>query len=820
MYSALRRTPPLHRSHFAWDRLMPHEASFEQRYERVKLLGEGAFGAAYLVQSRRSEREPLCVAKEIRIAHLTENQRESALAESEVLKRMSHSNIVAYVNSFVEGPRLFIVMEYADGGDLAEKIRDHKDANTAFQESEIMFVLLQLALALRHVHDQKILHRDLKPLNIFLTRQGVVKLGDFGIAKVLESTTAGAQTTIGTPLYLSPEVCNNEAYGVKSDLWSLGVVAYELAALKVPFQATSLPALAVKVCSTQPAPLPKQYTSDFGQIVFGLLDKDSRKRLSLQGILRTPYAWHYMRSLYSHSVGTGTGGCEALTIRPTTGNGSSDALSPPSFQQDAVLSEFHRNRQAALENRRRAESGGAAAALGGRPAHAAHAAQLAATPPPTDAWGQAPPRRRDGREEERRPSLEDSDEDGARRVAEVRKRSQHEREERERSRREELDRAMLQARQDRQVARQRLIAERQGSEAQAASQPEAQQRTDPADSMNRLPAWVEEVHRRTQDSEESTLLVPLAASAAAEDSTQFMPPTRVAPLTPPPGGFEGSLELTRALPQSGEGSRDTESAPGGTLDVLQLQEVLAAALAEPAQGPPLDPADPSFGAATYDSLAYSEFTATSASGFEGTEMPLANNSAFLPILEETETSISAVSPAKKGETLESQVEPPPAPPPALVKAPEAWSISFRDVPEAQQVPTTVDASSAPDPASAEVAALAASDSAGTALPPSPPAWEALATPPAFTAGTGPHAPLAVVKPLQMPEPHLQAAAAKPESKPKSARSAAAAAAAAVAGAECKVVKTPTAERKEEPPAEEEIETPPSGASHKKCCTIM
>merc|ERR1719356_1767022 len=114
-------------------------------------------------------------------------------------------------------------MEYADGGELASKILSRRDVlKCPFLESEIMFIHLQLALALTHVHGHRILHRDLKPLNVFLTQDGLVKLGDFGIAKVLESTTAGAQTTIGTPLYIAPEICNNETYGVKSDVWSLG----------------------------------------------------------------------------------------------------------------------------------------------------------------------------------------------------------------------------------------------------------------------------------------------------------------------------------------------------------------------------------------------------------------------------------------------------------------------------------------------------------------------------------------------------------------------------------------------------------------------
>merc|ERR1719240_238954 len=169
-------------------------ASFDESYDRKKLLGEGAFGSAFLVQ-KKDGKGPLLVAKAIRVNHLKEKEKASALAEAETLKKMSHSNIVAYVGCFIEGVKLYILMEYADGGDLATAIKSREEEKSLFREREIMVLFVQLALALHHVHSRKILHRDLKPLNVFLTRKGVVKLGDFGIARILETATAGARTT-------------------------------------------------------------------------------------------------------------------------------------------------------------------------------------------------------------------------------------------------------------------------------------------------------------------------------------------------------------------------------------------------------------------------------------------------------------------------------------------------------------------------------------------------------------------------------------------------------------------------------------------------
>ncbi|CAK9083581.1 Serine/threonine-protein kinase Nek1 (Never in mitosis A-related kinase 1) (NimA-related protein kinase 1), partial [Durusdinium trenchii] len=205
----------------------------EERYERLQILGEGSYGTAHLVRERHGSRK--YVAKEIRISHLGEKERSLALAEADVLKRLAHANIIRYVDSFIEARLLYIIMEYADHGDLATQIQLRRgelgtpgSREGPFTESEIMRVHLQLLLALSHIHGQKILHRDLKPLNIFLTRQWIVKLGDFGISKVLESTTLGAQTTIGTPLYLAPEICSGEPYGLSEHFGRSGLASIVL----------------------------------------------------------------------------------------------------------------------------------------------------------------------------------------------------------------------------------------------------------------------------------------------------------------------------------------------------------------------------------------------------------------------------------------------------------------------------------------------------------------------------------------------------------------------------------------------------------------
>jgi len=169
------------------------------------------------------------------------------------------------------------------GGDLAKRIKERRGAY--FSEAQILDWFTQICLAVKHVHDRKIIHRDLKTQNIFLTKSNIIKLGDFGIARVLTNTRDHAKTVIGTPYYLSPEIIENKPYGMKSDMWSLGVVLYELCALKPPFDGNSLQFLALKIVRGTYSPIPGHYSRDLRSLVFSLLQTDPNKRPTAAQIL-------------------------------------------------------------------------------------------------------------------------------------------------------------------------------------------------------------------------------------------------------------------------------------------------------------------------------------------------------------------------------------------------------------------------------------------------------------------------------------------------------------------------------------------------------
>jgi len=183
--------------------------------------------------------------------------------------------------------RLCIVMDYADGGDLHLSLT--KRNGSLVPEREILEWFVQICFALIHVHDQRVLHRDMKTQNVFLMQTGQIKLGDFGIAKVLEASKLYAKTMVGTPYYLSPEIIEGKPYNYSSDMWSLGVVLYEMTTLKHPFQADSLMILASMIMEEQCPPPDPQYSSDLHSLLNRLLSKQPRKRPNIKDILCLPF---------------------------------------------------------------------------------------------------------------------------------------------------------------------------------------------------------------------------------------------------------------------------------------------------------------------------------------------------------------------------------------------------------------------------------------------------------------------------------------------------------------------------------------------------
>ncbi|CAK8986502.1 unnamed protein product [Durusdinium trenchii] len=215
---------------------------------------------------------------------------EESHKEVGVLRQLTHRHIVAYFDTFVKSNSLYIVMEYADGGDLASLIKQHKDDETPFTEASAMTIFGQCLLALQYIHSKHILHRDIKSQNIFMMQAGDAKIGDFGISKVIEGTTAAAGTVVGTPSYFAPEICEDKPYNSKIDIWSMGVVLYEMLALAQPFAASNVAAMIMKIVNAEPAPLPPDWRPEVCDVVRRALNKNADERPNAEDLLALPAA--------------------------------------------------------------------------------------------------------------------------------------------------------------------------------------------------------------------------------------------------------------------------------------------------------------------------------------------------------------------------------------------------------------------------------------------------------------------------------------------------------------------------------------------------
>ena len=220
-------------------------------YKIIKKIGEGSYGIVYLIYHLKTS--STCVLKKIDLTGLSKEEIKESYNEVNLLKKLDHPNIIKFI--------------------------------------EVIDWLIQTCQALKYIHKKHIIHRDIKPQNIFLTKKGFIKLGDFGVSKTLNNTLSKAKTFVGTAYYLPPEIINGKKYSYMADMWSLGVTFYHLMTFKVPFDGGMLPAIFKKISFGDKYEKidKKLYSEELINLVYKMMDIKPHKRPKPDQILNMDF---------------------------------------------------------------------------------------------------------------------------------------------------------------------------------------------------------------------------------------------------------------------------------------------------------------------------------------------------------------------------------------------------------------------------------------------------------------------------------------------------------------------------------------------------
>ncbi|KAJ4831260.1 hypothetical protein Tsubulata_044914 [Turnera subulata] len=250
-------------------------------YHVIEMVGEGSFGKVY--KGRRKCTGQTVAMKFIMKHGKSDRDIHSLRQEIEILRKLKHQNIIQMLDSFESPQEFCVVTEFAQG-EVFEILEDDK----CLPEEQVQAIAKQLVRALHYLHSNRIIHRDMKPQNILIGAGSVIKLCDFGFARAMSMNTVVLRSIKGTPLYMAPELVREQPYNHTADLWSLGVILYELFVGQPPFYADSVYTLIHRIVEDT-VTYPDDISSNFKSFLKGLLKKVPQNRLSWPALLEHPF---------------------------------------------------------------------------------------------------------------------------------------------------------------------------------------------------------------------------------------------------------------------------------------------------------------------------------------------------------------------------------------------------------------------------------------------------------------------------------------------------------------------------------------------------
>eukprot|EP01059_Diplonema_ambulator_P033174 TRINITY_DN6815_c0_g1_i1.p1 TRINITY_DN6815_c0_g1~~TRINITY_DN6815_c0_g1_i1.p1 ORF type:complete len:352 (+),score=106.28 TRINITY_DN6815_c0_g1_i1:121-1176(+) len=256
------------------------------KYKKVRTIGKGSFGMAILCKHSTLGN---VVVKKVEVKKKGRLLR-NVIQEVMVMKKVKHPNIIGFYDVWQSSNAIYLALEYATAGDL-EKVRDHYIAKQiCISEPHLRSIAWQVCNALDHLHSLNIVHRDVKSANIFLTSSGVVKLGDFGLSKTLDTPDGMCKTKVGTPYYMPPEVIQGKPYTSSCDVWALGILLYELMYFMYPFMSADLKELQAMILTHEVDYLPANAGVVYSEMLVGITEsclvRDPSARTTASSILK------------------------------------------------------------------------------------------------------------------------------------------------------------------------------------------------------------------------------------------------------------------------------------------------------------------------------------------------------------------------------------------------------------------------------------------------------------------------------------------------------------------------------------------------------
>ncbi|KAG6553054.1 hypothetical protein Mapa_005391 [Marchantia paleacea] len=264
-------------------------------------IGKGAYGRVY--KGLDLENGDFVAIKQVSLENIPSEDLASIMQEIDLLKNLNHKNIVKYQGSFKTKTHLYIILEYVENGSLANIIKPNKFG--AFPESLVAVYIAQVLEGLVYLHEQGVIHRDIKGANILTTKEGLVKLADFGVATKLTEADVNTHSVVGTPYWMAPEVIEMSGVSAASDIWSVGCTVIELLTCVPPYyDLQPMPAL-FRIVQDDHPPIPEHVSAAITDFLHKCFKKDAKLRPDARSLLTHPWIRNSRRALKSSLERTG-----------------------------------------------------------------------------------------------------------------------------------------------------------------------------------------------------------------------------------------------------------------------------------------------------------------------------------------------------------------------------------------------------------------------------------------------------------------------------------------------------------------------------------